>query len=210
MPRPLDSTVSHSNDPQLAQAGRGGCRNVPHEVQRWIKSWCSCAPSNQNALSWVSAGCGRGGRAGLRSGGRNLRMRKRIVATGSPASNSARTCSSVSARRRPASAGPRAAPAPAGTEESGTATYSCRVVRKRPIPRPVRFGSEIDSITERTSRRSPDHQRSPVRLLAVGRHDRGETLVVEQLHHAVAGPVALGRAGRPGRLDLVGRLAGRA
>ena len=86
MPRPLDSTVSHSSEPQLAQAGSGGWRSVPHEVQCWIRSWCARAPSNQNALSWVSAGCGRGGRGALRSGGRNLRMRKRMVATGSPAS----------------------------------------------------------------------------------------------------------------------------
>ena len=109
MPRPLDSTVSHSSEPQVAQAGSGGWRSVPHEVQRWISSWCARAPSNQKALSWVMAGRGRGGRGGRRgAGGRNLRMRKRMVATGSPASKSACTCSADAGR--------------SGTSASGTAT----------------------------------------------------------------------------------------
>ena len=86
MPRPLDSTVSHSREPHTAQAGSGGWRSVPHEVQCWISSRCARAPSNQNALSWVMAGRGRGGRAAVVAGGRYLRMRKRMVATGSPAS----------------------------------------------------------------------------------------------------------------------------
>ena len=68
-------------------------------------------------------------------------MRKRIVATGSPASKSACTCSVDTV--------------PSGTSASGTATKSNRVVTKRPVPSPVRFGSEIASITERDSTRSP-------------------------------------------------------
>ena len=67
MPRPLDSTVSHSSEPQTAQAGSGGWRSVPHEVQCWMSSRCARAPSNQNALSWVMAGRGRGGRGGSSS-----------------------------------------------------------------------------------------------------------------------------------------------
>ncbi len=82
---------------------------MPHDAQRWISSACACAPSNQNALSCVMAGRGRDGRGGVRSGGRYLRIRKRCVATGSPASKSAWT-SAVDADPR------------SGTSASGTAT----------------------------------------------------------------------------------------
>ena len=36
-----------------------------------------------------------------------------------------------------------------------------RVVTKRPVPSPVRFGSEIDSIMERTKTRSPTMRGRP-------------------------------------------------
>ncbi len=74
-------------------------------------------------------------------------MRKRMVATGSPVSK--RDDSSSSERPRPELDGE------SGTVASGTATKSMRVVMKRPVPSPVRLGSEIDSITERAMTRSP-------------------------------------------------------
>ncbi len=74
-------------------------------------------------------------------------MRKRMVATGSPVSKSDDSSSSESSRPDP--------DGESGTVESGTATKSIRVVRNRPVPRPVRLGSEIDSTTERTMTRSP-------------------------------------------------------
>ena len=201
MPRPLASTVSHSSDPQFAQAGSGGWRSVPHDVQCWMSRRWARAPSNQNALSCVSAGRGRGGRggvpgAGVRTGGRYLRMRKRIVATGSPASKSACTCSVDTV--------------PAGTSASGTATKSSRVVTKRPVPSPVRFGSEIASITERDQHPVPHHQRSPVLLLAVGGHHRGQPLVVEQAHHARRWARCPARSRRRGPPRPRWRRAGRA
>src|SRR5690349_14721738 len=99
VPRPDAVTVSHSNDRQTAQAGRGGWRSVPQLEQRWMRSLCAFAPSKKNRFSWVRAGRGRFGRGWLVSGvdealgsaeagaagrGRNLRIRNRIVATGSP------------------------------------------------------------------------------------------------------------------------------
>ena len=146
MPRPLAVTVSQSKDRQVPHAGSGGWRNVPHEVQCWISSWWARAPSNQKALSWVRAGRGRGGRAGAAAGGgtrsggagrgasaigpagRYLRMRKRMVATRSPRSASAATSSGLGS---------------SGTSASGTAVKSRRVVTKRPVPSPVRLGSEM-------------------------------------------------------------------
>ena len=76
-----------------------------------------------------------------------------MVATGSPESK--RDDSSSSESPRPVPDGG------SGTVESGTATKSMRVVTNRPVPSPVRFGSEIDSISERTITRSPTTRGRP-------------------------------------------------
>src|SRR5580704_7666163 len=98
VPRPEDLTVSQSNDRHSGQAGRGGWRRAPQFEHRWISSFPSWVPSKKKRLSWVRDGRGRLGRAGgsaaspevgagagsALAGGRNLRMRKRMVATAAP------------------------------------------------------------------------------------------------------------------------------
>src|SRR5205814_1091495 len=80
-PLPLAVTVSHSRDWQLGHIGRGGCRSLPHEVQCWIRSSPRSTPSQKKALSWLRGGFGRGGFSSSFSGGRKLRMRKRMLLT---------------------------------------------------------------------------------------------------------------------------------
>jgi hypothetical protein len=39
--------------------GRGGWRNAPHPVQRWISSLCSRNPFQKNSVSGLIAGASR-------------------------------------------------------------------------------------------------------------------------------------------------------
>ena len=79
--------------PQAGHIGPGGWRSTPHLAQRWMRSSPAAVPSQKKAVSGVTSGsmglvvlvglaCVGGSGAG-----RNLRMRKSMVATGSPAEN---------------------------------------------------------------------------------------------------------------------------
>lgn len=79
VPRPLASTVSHASELQDGHIGRGGCRNAPQSVHRWIRSRCSFSPSQKNCVSGDIEGASRmlilgalGGRGGV-AGGRGAR-----------------------------------------------------------------------------------------------------------------------------------------
>ena len=86
MPRPLDSTVSHSSEPQTAQAGSGGWRSVPHEVQCWMSRRVGAGALEPEGVVLGMRRARARRAAAPSSGGRYLRIRKRMVATGSPAS----------------------------------------------------------------------------------------------------------------------------
>ena len=187
MPQPLDSTVSHSSEPHTAQAGSGGCRSVPHEVQCWISSRCARAPSNQNALSWVIAGRGRGGRAGF--------VRRRQVLEDAEAHGGHRLAGveerlHLVVRHRPhrhVGIG-HGHVVEAGRDEAAGAQPGALGIR--------------DRLNHRAHQQAiPHDQRAPVVLLAVGGHHRGQALVVEQAHHLLVGPAPLLGPLGPGLLD---------
>ena len=70
--------------------GPGGWRSAPHAAQRWMRSSPAAVPAQKNAVSGVTWGrIGVSVLAGLAGDGvgRNLRMRKSMVATGSPEEN---------------------------------------------------------------------------------------------------------------------------
>ena len=114
-----------------------------------------------------------------RSGGRYLRMRKRMVATGSPASKSACTSAADPVLRRHVGVGDGHVVEP-GREEAPGAEAGPLGVR--------------DRLDDRAHQHPvAHHQGTDVVLLAVGGHHRGQALVVEQAHHDVVGP------GRPAR-----------
>src|SRR5580704_1246281 len=151
VPRPEAVTVPHSNDWHLAHDGRGGCRRVPQLEQRWMRSLCSLAPSKKKRLSWVSAGRGRLGRGadpdadGADGDGAD--------ADGAEADADADAGAAASALGRGLNL--RIRKSMVATSSSFWSVYSSRWVTKCPVPRPVAFSVETESMTEVHVRRSP-------------------------------------------------------
>ena len=130
---------AHSSEPQTAQARSAGWRSVPHQVQCSVGGSGHRATSNQVAFpaSRPAAGAGRGG---FLTGGRYLRMRKRMVATGTP--GVVERLHLVDQSR------------PTGHVSVGDRHVVEPRVDEAPVPVPVRSGSDrLDD--ERTRSRSP-------------------------------------------------------